>query len=68
MTSRLENQAGPGKPLEAESPEDQEIAGLVRSGRSRLTDSKKDDLSLDSRFDLAYNGAHALCLALCKKN
>jgi len=28
-----------------------------------LTDSVKNSNSLESRFDLAYNAAHALCLA-----
>ena len=30
---------------------------------ARLTDSAKASNSLESRFDLAYNAAHALCLA-----
>lgn len=40
-----------------------EIDGLVRSARSRLTDAGHPALSLESRFDLAYNAAHALSLA-----
>src|SRR4051812_28004405 len=40
-----------------------EIDGLIRSGTARLEDAKKTDLSLDSRFDLAYNAAHAFSLA-----
>lgn len=40
-----------------------EIDGLVRSGRSRLTDARHPALALESRFDLAYNAAHALSLA-----
>ena len=40
-----------------------EIDGLVHSGRSRLTDAKHQALALESRFDLAYNAAHALSLA-----
>lgn len=40
-----------------------EIAGLIRSARSRLTDARRPDLALESRFDLAYNAAHALALA-----
>jgi hypothetical protein len=40
-----------------------EIDGLVRSARSRLTDASHPALSLESRFDLAYNAAHALALA-----
>jgi hypothetical protein len=36
---------------------------LLRSGRTRLTDAKNSALALESRFDLAYNAAHALALA-----
>lgn len=44
-----------------------EIAGLMRIGRARLADSRHSDLSLDSRFDLAYNAAHALALAALRR-
>jgi hypothetical protein len=40
-----------------------EIAGLVASARARLADAEKKSLHLESRFDLAYNAAHALALA-----
>jgi len=40
-----------------------EIAGLIASGRARLHDASHLTLSPDSRFDLAYNAAHALALA-----
>lgn len=63
MPSPLERLAGSGKPLAAEPPDDAEIAGLLRSGRARLVDAGNATLSLESRFDLAYNAAHALCLA-----
>lgn len=63
MTSSLENLCGPGKPLAAEPPDAREIAGLLRSGRVRLADASSSVLSLESRFDLAYNAAHAFCLA-----
>ena len=36
---------------------------MVRSGRVRLEDAKRKDLSLEGRFDLAYNASHALALA-----
>ena len=63
MNSPLEKLAGPSGPLAAEAPNDQEIAGLLRSGRARLADAANATLALESRFDLAYNAAHALCLA-----
>ena len=40
-----------------------EIAGLLRSGAERLVDARKEGLALSSRFDLAYNAAHAFSLA-----
>ena len=49
--------------LKAEPPADAEIQGLVRSGLRRLDDAGRQELSLESRFDLAYNAAHALALA-----
>jgi hypothetical protein len=36
---------------------------LLRSAKVRLADAGRKDLSRESRFDLAYNAAHALCLA-----
>ena len=48
--------------LKAEPPAHDEIAGLIASGLARLGDSKNEDLNLESRFDLAYNAAHALSL------
>lgn len=45
-----------------------EIAGLVHSGEVRLRDAESAVLSLESRFDLAYNAAHALALAALRYN
>src|SRR6266849_821287 len=61
--SPLERRAGPGNVLAKEPPDAKEFAGLVRSGLARLKDAESDANSLDSRFDLAYSAAHALCLA-----
>jgi len=63
MTSPFENLTGPGKPLRAEPPDAKEFAGLQRMGLARLNDAQQASLALESRFDLAYNAAHALCLA-----
>jgi hypothetical protein len=63
MTSPLDNLAGPGGSLKKEAPDADEYLGLIRSARVRLTDAENLDNSLESRFDLAYNAAHALCLA-----
>jgi len=67
MTSPFENLTGYGKPLKAEPPDAKEFAGLVRSARARLKDATNEGLSLESRFDLAYNAAHALCLAALRR-
>ena len=49
--------------LKVEPAAGEEIEGLVRSGLRRLDDAERVDLSLESRFDLGYNAAHALALA-----
>ena len=63
MTSPLERLAGPGQTLTAEPPDAKEFAGLKRSGLARLRDASNAANSLEGRFDLVYNAAHALCLA-----
>ncbi len=63
MTSPLERLAGPGKSLVAEPPDAKEFKGLKRSGIARLKDAANKSNSLEGRFDLVYNAAHALCLA-----
>jgi hypothetical protein len=49
--------------LKAEPGSQLEFDGLLRSGRARLTDAQNASLSAESRFDLAYNAAHAFSLA-----
>ncbi|HEY8586653.1 MAG TPA: hypothetical protein VIL60_07965 [Rhodanobacter sp.] len=63
MISALDKLAGPGKPLKVEPPDASEFEGLKRSGMARLKDAGNKTLSLESRFDLACNAAHALSLA-----
>ena len=53
--------------LKPEPPVRAEIDGLVRSGEARLADAGNEALSLESRFDLAYNAAHALALAALRR-
>jgi hypothetical protein len=36
---------------------------MRKAALARLNDAERHDLSLESRFDLAYNAAHGLCLA-----
>ncbi|MCZ0945550.1 MAG: hypothetical protein OXJ53_21055 [Gammaproteobacteria bacterium] len=49
--------------LKMEPSAPSEIQGLVQSGIRRLEDAERPELSQESRFDLAYNAAHALALA-----
>ena len=62
----LDNLVRIGK-LKREPATASEIQGLIRSGELRLADAEKQFLSLESRFDLAYNGAHALALAALRR-
>ena len=48
--------------LKAEPPDRKECEGLLRSAIDRLKDAHNPALSFASRFDLAYNAAHALAL------
>ena len=48
--------------LKAEPPDRKECQGLLRSAVDRLQDAHNPALSFASRFDLAYNAAHALAL------
>ena len=63
---QLNNLVKIGK-LKSQAPSDDEIAGLVRSGLARLHDAKNETLNIESRFDLAYNAAHALSLAALRR-
>jgi hypothetical protein len=49
--------------LKREAASQEEFAGLLRSGLARLEDAHRPALNIESRFDLAYNAAHALSLA-----
>jgi hypothetical protein len=68
MTSpNLENLVKTGQ-LKREPGNQREFDGLVRSAGARLADARKHTLSIESRFDLAYNAAHALALAALRWN
>ena len=62
MTSpQLENLVKTGC-LKAEPPSQSECDGLLHSAKVRLIDACNTVLSMESRFDLAYNASHALAL------
>lgn len=60
-SKELANLALVGK-LAAEPGTSGEIKGLLISGIERLVDAHNESLALSSRFDLAYNAAHAFSL------
>lgn len=62
----LENLVTTGQ-LKREAFAKDEFDGLVKSGKARLADAAKKSLALESRFDLAYNAAHALALAALRR-
>ncbi len=62
MTRELDNLVTIGR-LKKEPGTREEFDGLVGSARKRLHDARNDSLSPESRFDLAYNAAHAFALA-----
>ncbi len=64
---KLDNLVKVGQ-LKAEPSSDQEVAGLTSSGLVRLRDAGNESLSIESRFDLAYNAAHALSLAALRRS
>jgi hypothetical protein len=67
MTStELDNLVRVGR-LKHEPTRQGEIEALQRSGEARLEDAANPSLSLESRFDLAYNAAHALALASLRR-
>lgn len=53
--------------LKVERPSALEIEGLIGSAEARLRDAENPGLAIESRFDLAYNAAHALALAALRR-
>ena len=52
--------------LKVEAPDVTECAGLLRSAAAHLDDARRDILSIESWFDLAYNAAHAAALSVLR--
>lgn len=63
MTSQQFNSLVDIGQIKKEPGNQKEFAGLLHSGQARLKDSLVETLSLESRFDLAYNATHAISLA-----
>ena len=53
--------------IKAEPFDHGEFNGLMRAGRKRLKDAGNTDLSPESRFTLAYDAGHSLCLAALRR-
>lgn len=51
------------KDLSAEPADAKEFAGLKSTAAARLRDARRTELASESRFALAYDAAHAYCLA-----
>ena len=66
MSDNLANLARIGN-LKVEAFSETEFKGLVTSASRRLADARNESLSAESRFDLAYNAAHALALAALRR-
>ena len=67
MTSQLDNLCRENRPLHREEPDAKEFTGVRKSGLAKLADAEKEVNSPESRFDLAYNAAHALSLAALRR-
>lgn len=65
-SAELDNLARIGQ-LKREPPAPRELVGLRVSGERRLADAQRAELAFDSRFDLAYNAAHALALCALRR-
>ncbi|MCB1864649.1 MAG: hypothetical protein KDG50_04420 [Chromatiales bacterium] len=63
MTSTKLDNLVKTRQLKSEPGDQREFDGLVRSAKARLADARNPALSIESRFDLAYNAAHAFALA-----
>jgi hypothetical protein len=54
--------------LHTEAANEGEVESLIESGKVRLRNAENQDLGIESRFDLAYNSAHAIALATLRKS
>jgi len=66
-SQNLDNLVTTGQ-LKTEPYNQNEFNGLIHSGSMRLKDACNENLAVESRFDLAYNAAHALSLAALRRH
>jgi len=65
QSENLENLVKIGK-LKVDPSTNDEVVGLIQRGLVKIEDFKHPDLSIETRFDIIYGAAHALCLAALK--
>jgi hypothetical protein len=53
--------------LKAEPPRRAEFDSMIDAAKKRFADARKQDLSTESQFDLAYNAAHGFALAALRR-
>src|SRR5580693_7319626 len=53
--------------IKPESPTRAEFDGMINGAKKRLADAQNEDLSAESRFDLAYGAAHGFALAALRQ-
>ena len=61
----LENLVKIGR-LKVDPSTDDEVMGLIQRALVKIEDFKHPGLSIETRFDVIYGAAHALCLAALK--
>jgi hypothetical protein len=65
VNENLENLVKTGK-LKVDPSTADEVRGLIQRGLVKIEDFKHPGLSIETRFDVMYGAAHALCLAALK--
>ena len=63
----LDNLVRIGK-LKTEPASRAEFDGMLDAARRRLADAQKENIAVDSQFDLAYGAAHRLALAALRQH
>ena len=65
VNEKLENLVKIGK-LKVDPSTDDEVMGFIQRGLVKIEDYKHPGLSIETRFDIVYGAAYALCLAALK--
>lgn len=68
MSSENLERLARARQLKAEPPGRKELEGLLHLGKVKLQDASNSGLSLEGRFALGYEAAHALALAALRSH